>query len=65
MFFLTTGNIFYEAFFFSTGILINGSEWTGIPDYCRFVLSVSEKEFQEGVKAVESFSKKVDGEGEA
>ncbi|MEC8623682.1 MAG: hypothetical protein VXY34_02600, partial [Bdellovibrionota bacterium] len=54
---------FYEAFFFSTGILINGSEWTGIPDYCRFVLSVSEKEFQEGVKAVESFSKKVDGEG--
>jgi len=56
---------FYEAFFFSTGILINGSEWTGIPDYCRFVLSVSEQEFQEGVKAVESFSKKVDGEGEA
>ena len=56
---------FYEAFFFSTGILINGSEWTGIPDYCRFVLSVSEEEFQEGVKAVETFSKKVDEEGEA
>ena len=53
---------FYEAFFFSTGILINGSEWTGIPDYCRFVLSVSEGEFQKGVKAVENFSKKIDGE---
>ena len=56
---------FFEAFFFSTGILINGSEWTGIPDYCRFVLSVTEREFQEGVRAIEDFFKRVDEEGEA
>ena len=48
---------FYEVFFFSTGVLINGSEWTGIPDYCRFVLSVSEEDFQKGVDAIKSFSK--------
>ena len=46
---------FYEVFFFSTGVLINGSEWTGIPNYCRFVLSVSEEEFKKGLEAIKSF----------
>jgi methionine S-methyltransferase len=31
-------------------ILINNAEWTGIPGYCRFVLSIREETFKEGIK---------------
>jgi methionine S-methyltransferase len=35
-----------DALFQSTGILINGSVWTGIPGHCRFVTAVEEKDFE-------------------
>jgi methionine S-methyltransferase len=37
-------------------LLINDDEWTGIPGYCRFVLSVSEEDFREGVSRLENFA---------
>lgn len=36
-------------------LLINNDEWTGIPSYCRFVLSVEESVFNEGLKRLEEF----------
>ena len=36
-------------------ILINNDVWTGIPGYCRFVLSVGEEAFNEGLKRIEKF----------
>ncbi len=36
-------------------MLINNDIWTGIPGYCRFVLSVGEDTFQEGLKRIEDF----------
>lgn len=35
-----------ETLFRSTGILINGSVWTGIPGHCRFVTAVEERDFE-------------------
>ena len=43
-----------------TGLLINGSDWTGIPDHCRFVLSVTEDDFSKGIVALKSFWKSFD-----
>lgn len=39
-----------EALFRETGVLINGSVWTGIPGHCRFVTAVAEKEFEEALE---------------
>lgn len=36
-------------------MLINNDEWTGIPAYCRFVLSVKESVFVEGLRRIEKF----------
>jgi methionine S-methyltransferase len=36
-------------------LLINNDEWTGIPGFCRFVLSVSEEAFTEGISRLEKF----------
>ncbi len=35
--------------------LINNDRWTGIPGYCRFVLSVQEKTFNEGLQRIKQF----------
>ena len=41
--------------FSRVGLTINSATWTGLPDYCRFVLSVSETEFQEALKRMRQF----------
>jgi methionine S-methyltransferase len=51
---LNASNI-HEALFFATNLLINNDVWTGIPDFCRFVLSVNEEDFQKAVKALRLF----------
>ncbi len=48
-------NNVHEILFKATKLLINSSEWCGIPDYCRFVLSVSEKEFNMACEKVKEF----------
>lgn len=50
---LSSNNI-NEALFYSVGLLINNDVWTGIPGYCRFVLSIEDAEFE---KALEKLSK--------
>jgi len=44
-----------DAIFKSTGLLINGSTWTGLPGYLRFVVSVEENEFASAVKKLQEF----------
>ncbi|MEY2988559.1 MAG: hypothetical protein RJB13_2080 [Pseudomonadota bacterium] len=44
-----------ESLFTTTGLLINGSTWTGLPGYLRFVVSVSENEFASAVKKLQEF----------
>jgi methionine S-methyltransferase len=44
-----------EALFASQGLLINNDVWTGIPGFCRFVLSVTDEAFARGVAALEAF----------
>jgi methionine S-methyltransferase len=36
-------------------ILINNDEWTGISGYCRFVLSIGEKDFYTGLERIRAF----------
>jgi methionine S-methyltransferase len=44
-----------EALFASQGLLINNDVWTGIPGFCRFVLSVTDEAFARGIAALEAF----------
>ena len=44
-----------DAIFKSTQLLINGSTWTGLPGYLRFVVSVEENEFASAVKKLQEF----------
>lgn len=44
----------HEVLFYKTGILINGTEWTGLDSYCRFVLSVTESQFNESLEKLGS-----------
>lgn len=39
----------------TTGLLVNGSTWTGLPGYLRFVMSVEENEFASAVKKLQEF----------
>lgn len=50
-----TGDNVHEVLFNLTGLLINGAEWTGIPSYCRFVLSVSESDFEKAIDRLRLF----------
>ena len=43
--------VFHEK----VNMLINNDAWTGIPGYCRFVLSVGEDTFTEGLKRINEF----------
>jgi methionine S-methyltransferase len=36
-------------------LLVNNDEWTGIPGFCRFVLSVEENDFNEGIERLSQF----------
>ena len=44
-----------EVLFEKCNVLINNDEWTGIPGFCRFVLSIDESYFQEGLRRIEQF----------
>jgi methionine S-methyltransferase len=52
---IINGDTITKVLFSQLNIAINSSTWTGIPDYCRFVLSVSESEFQEALKRIRTF----------
>lgn len=41
----------------TTGLLINNPTWTGIEGFCRFVLSVSESDFEKSIDCLKSFKK--------
>ena len=59
-----SNNNIHEALFYKTGLLVNGSEWTGIPEYCRFVLSVTEQEFVSAIEMLRLFWGSASREGE-
>lgn len=59
---INTNNI-HEVLFYKTELLVNGSDWTGISDYCRFVLSVTEQEFESAIEKLELFWSAVSREG--
>lgn len=41
-------------------VVINAPDWIGLPNYFRFVLSVSEAEFTAALKAIEAFSQSIE-----
>ncbi|MBZ0112235.1 MAG: aminotransferase class I/II-fold pyridoxal phosphate-dependent enzyme [Thermoanaerobaculia bacterium] len=51
------GNEVAESLFHQTGLLINGPTWTGIPEHCRFVLSVSDRDFSLALQRIEDFGR--------
>lgn len=57
---LDSGNL-PEALFYATGLLINNSVWTGLPEHCRFVHSVPEKELEKGMRRLRVFQERVLG----
>jgi methionine S-methyltransferase len=44
-----------RALFESTGLLINGATWTGLPGFCRFVHSVAEADFERALRCLAKF----------
>ncbi|KAB8029093.1 aminotransferase class I/II-fold pyridoxal phosphate-dependent enzyme [Fluviispira multicolorata] len=50
-----SGKNIHEILFYKTGLLINGSEWIDVPEFCRFVLSVSDYEFDSAIEKLKSF----------
>jgi methionine S-methyltransferase len=53
----TDGDEVADALFRQTGLLINGPTWTGIPEHCRFVLSVSGRDFSLALQRIEDFGR--------
>lgn len=51
------GDTITKVLFSRVGLTINSATWTGLPDYCRFVLSVSETDFQEALARIRQFYK--------
>ncbi len=49
------GKNIHEVLFNSTGLLINGADWIEVPEYCRFVLSVSDYEFDSAIEKLKLF----------
>jgi methionine S-methyltransferase len=45
-----------DALFYTTGLLINNSRWTGIPGHCRFVLSVDDLVFNKALDCLKQFA---------
>ncbi len=48
-----------QALFYRANLLINNAIWTGLPGYCRFVLSVSEEEFVGALARLERFASQI------
>lgn len=53
-FHLSSHNI-NEALYYGVGLLINNAVWTGIPGYCRFVLSVEDAAFEAALEKLRVF----------
>ncbi len=45
-----------EKLFEQKNMVINNSTWTGLPGYCRFVLSCSEKDFALAIERLKAFA---------
>ncbi len=50
-----SGSNINEALFYAVGLLINNDIWTGIPGYCRFVLSVEPQSFDIALEKLQMF----------
>ncbi len=48
------GDKMTEKLFNELNLVVNNSTWTGLPGYCRFVLSCSENDFNEGIKRLKT-----------
>ena len=51
-----------QALFHEVGVLVNGDDWTGIPGYCRFVLSVKGENFKKALEGLKKFHELVQGQ---
>ena len=55
-----------EAILKATGLCINSSSWTGIPDYCRFSFALESGEFERAMGCIARFKELVlGGSGQA
>ena len=50
-----------DALFATTGLLINGSQWTSLPGYCRFVVLQDEKKLNDAIAQLKKFCRLVKG----
>ena len=50
-----------EAILRATGLCINSSSWTGIPDYCRFSFALESSEFERAMGCITRFKELVLG----
>ena len=53
------GQTIADALFWSERLMVNGSEWTGIPEWCRFAFAVEEEEWEEGLRRLRSFARRI------
>jgi methionine S-methyltransferase len=49
------GDLITEKLFKEKNLVINNSTWTGLPGYCRFVLSCSEDSFNQAIDRLKDF----------
>ena len=49
------GDLATKILFEQANIVINNSTWTGLPGYCRFVLSIGEKGFNKALERLKDF----------
>ncbi len=52
------GDTIATVLFSTVGLNINSATWTSLPNYCRFVLSVSETKFQGALQRIREFYQK-------
>ncbi|PKA56635.1 Methionine S-methyltransferase [Apostasia shenzhenica] len=50
------GSNIREAVLRTTGLCINSSSWTGIPDYCRFSFGLEATEFERSLECISHFA---------
>ncbi|MBL4659011.1 MAG: aminotransferase class I/II-fold pyridoxal phosphate-dependent enzyme [Alcanivoracaceae bacterium] len=52
---IEAGDIITKKLFQQQNLVINNSTWTGLPGYCRFVLSCSEESFKSALERLNKF----------
>jgi methionine S-methyltransferase len=55
---ITSDNV-HDLLFKATGLLINGMKWCGLKNYCRFVISIKQIDFEEGCQKLKEFYQKL------